>query len=506
MEGRRGLALLGFMGAGKSAIGRRVAERLGWRHVDLDDLLVARHGPIAAQFAEVGEVGFRARELTCLREIDGARCVLSTGGGTTVDPHARGLVESRFRTVWLDVPLETSARRIGDAVDRPLWPEAAERYAARRPIYGSARARVDATGSPEQVVEAVLSAMGDRVVRVELGERAYDVRIAHDFRGLAERLPPDLRVITETTVGPMWAAPLAAEIGRSPDVILPAGEECKTLATWSAAVDGLLGSGARRSTAVVALGGGVLGDLAGFAASAVHRGLPFAQVPTTLLAMLDASVGGKTGVNHALGKNLIGAVHQPFLVWAPLCTLATLPARERIAGLAEALKIGLMFDEVLLDALEAHASAIRDGDPGLLDHVIGACVRAKAKVVAQDEREAGPRALLNAGHTVGHALERAAHYRLLHGEAVSVGLIRELRWAAEQGHCEPGLPSRAECLARAIGLPVAPPNTLDRATILDALAVDKKASRDILMLPVPVRAGSGLLVPLPIHRLGELLA
>jgi len=306
-------------------------------------------------------------------------------------------------------------------------------------------------------------------------------------------------------VGPAWGSALRAEIGRDPDVTLPAGESNKTLQVWAEAMDALLASDIRRDTSIVALGGGVVGDLAGFAASALVRGVPLIQVPTSLLAMVDSSVGGKTGVNHPRGKNLIGAFHAPSLVWVALSTLGTLPERERLAGRGEVLKTAVVLDALLLDVLEAHADALRAGDPGLTEYVVAACVRAKARVVTEDEHEHGVRRLLNAGHTVGHAIERAARYgTVLHGEAVAIGLVLEARWAAREGVCDPTLPDRIARVAGALGLPVRAPVGLDPVTLADAVAVDKKTTRDTLWLPVPVRAGLGTCVALPRARACEL--
>ncbi|MEZ4323210.1 MAG: 3-dehydroquinate synthase [Myxococcota bacterium] len=507
---RSAIALVGFMGAGKSTVGRALAARSGTRFVDLDEAFVQRHGAIPDLFRTAGEARFRELEREVLLDhLDGVG-VLALGGGTLLDPRSRVEVESRFHTVWLDVPLEVAAARVGSTSDgapgRPAWTDVAARHAARRPIYASARSRVDATGPVEAVVDAILACRGDRVERVDLGDRAYDVVLARGFGGLGERLAGrEVRVVTDDRVGPLWSDALLAEV-QGPVVSFAAGEAHKTLDTWRAVVDALIAARTPRSAAVVALGGGVVGDLAGFAAASVNRGVPFVQVPTTTLAMVDSSVGGKTGVNHARGKNLVGAFHQPELVWMHLGTLATLDPRERRAGLAEVLKTGALLDPVLLDVLEAGADALRRGEPGPTEHVVALAVRAKARVVAADEREAGLRRVLNAGHTVGHALERAATYgSLLHGEAVAIGLVAEARYAARLGVCEPGFPDRIERIARALGLPVTVPADLDRETIRDAMTVDKKVSRDILYLPVPTSAGEHAIVSLPFHHLIDLL-
>ncbi|MBW2254736.1 MAG: 3-dehydroquinate synthase [Deltaproteobacteria bacterium] len=311
-------------------------------------------------------------------------------------------------------------------------------------------------------------------------------------------------------MGPLWASAVREVLTAAGfDIIvvtLPAGEVSKTTETWTRCVDALLDAGIDRRTPVVALGGGVLGDVAGFAAATVLRGVPFVQLPTTLLAMVDASVGGKTGVNHPSGKNLVGAFHQPVLVYAALGTLATLPAAERIAGLGEVVKTALIGDRDLLARIEEQAEALREGDVSALAPVIARCVEIKAAVVGRDERESGWRAVLNAGHTLGHAWEAASGFGVLrHGEAVALGLLAETRWAVRRGYCQdPELPRRLAELLHRLGLPTEPP-TLPRDRLLGAMRVDKKARGDILLVPVAVRAGQAVLAELPVQDLIELL-
>ncbi len=526
MRTEGGIALTGFMGAGKSTVGPRVADALGFPFVDLDARISERHGPIPQIFASRGEAAFRALEHAELESLVTERAtsgpiVLALGGGALVDPHTRLLVERHFHTVFLDVPFDVAEERVRHAsAGRPVWARARERFDARVGIYRSARSLVRATGPLDQVVAAVLSAArplgGPRHEHVDVPGAAYRAVLTGGFEGLsallADVLPADdLRIVTDDTVADLWAEALENELGcgSAQRVVFPAGEANKTLQSWSSVVDALIGSGITRSTTVVALGGGVVGDLAGFAAATVNRGCPFVQVPTTTLAMIDSSVGGKTAVNHARGKNLVGAFHQPRAVWMALDTLGTLPDRERIAGLAEVLKAGAVLDPVLLDVVDAGADLLREGDVGALQHVIALGVRAKARVVAQDERERGLRMVLNAGHTVGHAIERAATYgTVLHGEAVAIGLEVETRWAEREGLCAPGLADRLADVAARLGLPdavsVGLPD-LDPVTLRDAMVVDKKASRDILSLPVATRAGEHRRVHIPLERVDELL-
>jgi len=337
-------------------------------------------------------------------------------------------------------------------------------------------------------------------VTVELGERAYDVIVTRGWQGLRQRLfglggAPVL--ITDENVASLYLEAVASHLEPRATVVVPAGEGSKSWSCLGGVVDQLLAAGVDRRTPVVALGGGMVGDLAGLAAALCLRGLPVVQLPTTLLAMVDSSVGGKTAVNHPAGKNLVGAFHQPSLVWANLDTLATLPAAELSSGHGEVVKTALVGDPLLLDVV---------GDPERREEVVARCVRTKARVVAADEREGGVRAWLNAGHTVGHAVETAlGHGRVPHGIAVAHGLVAEVRWAVERGICvDPELPGRVASVLARLGMP-ALPQDLDRTVAEQAMQVDKKAVGDMMTLPVPRRAGEFVLHPLPRVRLPELL-
>lgn len=352
-------------------------------------------------------------------------------------------------------------------------------------------------------------------VRVALGERSYDVVVetadpaaaAPHITSLGARRAV---IVTDDVVGPLWAVSVRdALVERGVQVgitTFPHGEANKTLATWSALVEQIVASGVDRSTVIVAVGGGVVGDVAGFAAASVLRGLAFVQIPTTVLAMVDSSVGGKTAVNLPIGKNLVGAFHQPSLVFAGLGALTTLPARERVAGLGEVLKTALIADPELLSTLEFDAERLRAGDPDALAPVIARCVAIKAEIVARDERETGDRVWLNVGHTVGHGLEVAAGYgALLHGEAVALGTLAELRWATAQGWCaDADLAPRVERLAERLGLPTSLP-PIDLFAVEAAMRLDKKATATTIRVPVVIRAGQMTVVPVPVASLRELI-
>jgi 3-dehydroquinate synthase len=284
--------------------------------------------------------------------------------------------------------------------------------------------------------------------------------------------------------------PLAIEVHR---VTLPPGEVHKTLASVGTIWDAALGTGVDRDALVLAFGGGVVGDLAGFAAACLLRGVRFIQAPTTLLAMVDSSVGGKTGFDHPTGKNLVGAFHQPSAVVADLAHLETLPARERLAGLAEVVKIALATDATLFDRIESHAAALARGDLDALMPVVRAAIDAKIRVVRDDEREAGVRALLNLGHTVGHALEAHGGYgRWLHGEAVAMGTVAEMNAASALGWTPRAVTERAVALLDALGLPGAAGRD-ELAAAWPFVSSDKKRSGDAIRLPVVTKVGEARL-------------
>ena len=320
-------------------------------------------------------------------------------------------------------------------------------------------------------------------IHVDLGERSYPVHIGEGLLGEAAIFAPHVAgrtcaIVTNETVAPLYAAALestlAAAGARTLRVVLPDGEAHKTWETLNRIFDALLAANADRGSVLVALGGGVVGDLAGFAAATYQRGIAHLQVPTTLLAQVDSSVGGKTAINHPLGKNMIGAFHQPAAVVADTLTLATLPEAEYAAGLAEVVKYGAIDDAAFFDWLETHAESLVRRDPAALAHAIRRSCEIKAKIVAADERESGVRALLNFGHTFGHAIESATGYgSWLHGQAVATGMALAAQFSARLGRFAPGEAERLIGLLRRLRLPVEPPRIAPDVW-LDFMGRDKK--------------------------------
>lgn len=321
-----------------------------------------------------------------------------------------------------------------------------------------------------------------QTLHVDLAERSYPIHIGADLLGRADLLAPHIvgrqvAIVTNQTIAPLYLAALEATLAdyRVTSIVLPDGEAFKNWETLQAIFDGLLGARHDRRTTVIALGGGVIGDMAGFAAACYQRGVNFIQIPTTLLSQVDSSVGGKTGINHPLGKNMVGAFYQPQAVLIDTRSLDTLPPRELSAGLAEVIKYGLICDEAFLGWLEKNMAALRGLDQVALTLAIERSCAAKARVVGADERETGVRATLNLGHTFGHAIETHMGYGVwLHGEAVAAGTAMALEMSHRLGWITADERDRGVRLFLAAGLPVVPPQEMTPADFLEHMAVDKK--------------------------------
>ena len=509
----RTVVFVGLMGAGKSAIGRRLAQRLGLPFIDADHEIEAAAGRSVEEiFETLGEQAFREGERKIVqRLLDGPTQVLSTGGGAFIDPETRAKIKARGISVWLDADLELLLRRVARRNNRPLLKRGDPRevltrlMAERNPIYAQADIRIESVdGPPEATVERVAEALrrylagevnvGDTTqVRVELGARGYDIHIG---AGLLERagelVAPLLRerriiVVSDANVArtqwPRVKSGLDAAGIAAPLIELSSGESAKDFPHLQTLVERVLDLKPERGSMLMALGGGVVGDVAGLAASLVLRGIDLVQAPTTLLAQVDSSVGGKTGINTRHGKNLVGAFHQPRLVIADLDALKTLPARELRAGYAEIVKYGLIDDADFFAWLEANGPRVLAGDPAAQAFAVARSARAKARIVAADEREADQRALLNLGHTFGHALEAATGFgeALLHGEAVAIGMTLAFALSTRLGLCAAEDAARVRRHLEAVGLPTAPPSDnsgrFDPNSLIALMAQDKKTHR-----------------------------
>ncbi|MEK7816011.1 MAG: 3-dehydroquinate synthase [Pseudomonadota bacterium] len=353
-----------------------------------------------------------------------------------------------------------------------------------------------------------------KTLELDLGDRSYPIYIGTGLLARAELLTSYIHgarvaIVSNTTVAPLYLARVRAALTRYQplDVILPDGEQHKTLEVLNRIFDALLQNRCDRQTTIIALGGGVVGDMAGFAAAVYQRGVPFIQVPTTLLAQVDSSVGGKTGVNHALGKNMIGAFYQPRAVVIDTDTLGTLPDRELSAGLAEVIKYGLIRDPGFFEWLEAHMDRLLVRDPAALAEAIYRSCRNKAEVVVADEKEAGARALLNLGHTFGHAIETGMGYGAwLHGEAVAVGMVMAADLSRRLGWLKEAEVTRIRALIERARLPVQAPPTLSAARFRELMSVDKKVLAGKLRLVLLKQLGEAVITAdVPAAALDETL-
>jgi shikimate kinase/3-dehydroquinate synthase len=506
----RSIVLVGLMGAGKTSIGRRLAERLGLPFRDADAEIEAAAGStIPEMFSRYGEQAFRDGERRVIRRLlAGDPLVLAFGGGAFVDPETRAVVREEAVSVWLRCSLPVLVRRVAGRSHRPMLhggdpAEIMQRLMNQRyPIYAEADVIVDCTDEPPDVttstvLEGLMQWRAPRRLTVSLsstspGGTNYDVVIGDGLLRragalLAPRLPQKRAVIiTDATVAelhlPALRQGLAETAVATSEIVVAPGEASKSLDSYVGVLNQVLDARVERRTAVIALGGGVVGDLAGFAAATALRGLPFVQMPTTLLSQVDSSVGGKTGVNTRHGKNLVGAFYQPRMVLADTSTLATLPPRELRAGYAETVKAGLIGDAGFFAWCERYGTAVIGGDAEAQAEAIRRACAFKAAVVGDDEREEKPndgRALLNLGHTFGHALEAEYGYDggLLHGEGVAIGVGLAFRLSARLGYCAPADAERVIAHVSGVGLP-AELAMLNRrfsaATLIGHMRRDKK--------------------------------
>jgi 3-dehydroquinate synthase len=500
------LVLVGLPGSGKSAVGRRLAALHEAEFVDLDGQIESQAGRSVSEiFAEEGESGFRGRESAAIEALGSTdtsrrlRRVIASGGGAVLAPRNRWRLYRGRHAAWLHASPQSLARRTRFGGGRPLLagrdPVTTLRDLADRRLrfYAAAR-RIDGEG-PRAGVIARLERLvaGPAPVGTSLLHAATPVGELHIGSGDAsgslmavlEQLGPGrVAFVSEPEAWRLHGERLAAAVTtaglRCERLELPRGEEAKTLAVLETVVRGLAKSRLERGDPVVAVGGGAVGDVAGFAAAVYLRGVPLVQVPTTLLAQIDSAIGGKTGVDLPEGKNLVGAFHPPVAVIADVELLQTLPERERRAALGEAVKYAALGDEALLELLERDGPALASGaesafESGALAELVERCAWRKVEIVSADpqERDAGGRVALNLGHSIGHALEAASGYQLLHGEAVAHGLRGALAVGRSLGVTPPERAARIGALIDRLGLADGAPK-VDLARVRQLLAADKK--------------------------------
>jgi 3-dehydroquinate synthase len=497
------------MGTGKTVVGQEAARRLGRRFVDVDAEIEARAGkPIPRVFAEDGEAAFRKLEAALCQELSAQRSlVIATGGGALLDPDNRARMLSSGVVVCLTCDVGEILRRVRrDGPGRPLLEvddpcaEIQRLLEARREAYRAIPWQLDTTGLSIQEVATGVIEIARAItlpVRYPGGEYAIHVGdglLAHVGRALraASVLPGRVAIVSNPVVAPLYGAQVEEALrttGFRPfSCSVPDGEQHKTLDSVAALYEQFLDGGLDRGGTVLALGGGVTGDVAGFAAASFMRGVRFVQVPTTLLAMVDSSVGGKTGVDLPQGKNLIGAFKQPALVVIDPTVLATLPAEEIRSGMAEVIKHGVIGDPGLFEGANTPTRP-PIGTLGRCDgQQIARALCVKIAVVEEDPFERGRRAVLNLGHTVGHALERLSGYSLRHGEAVGIGMVAAARIAGELGRADASLAERIGAALSTWDLPVRCP-PFDADAIWNAMAHDKKKRGRALRWVLPRAIG-----------------
>ncbi len=536
----RHIYLIGLSGSGKSSIGRALANRLGLPFFDCDTLIEEASGErISTLFALHGENAFRDYETRVLAKLSEREqsAVIATGGGIVVRPENRRLIAASGVRIFLEVEPTIALERLREQVStaytngvspevRPLvaGPNALERlrqlFEERQTFYREAEMRIQTVDlPPEKVVRACVAALvssgyikaDPSIIRHVRVGKGYDAIV--DWGGLGRLptylknlgLPTRLFIISDSRVGELYGPSLVRNLqqaGFEPlFYAVPSGESSKSFEQLQALYGWLLENRAERQEAVIALGGGVVGDLVGFVAATYLRGVPLVQIPTSLLAQVDSSIGGKTGINHPRGKNLIGAFYHPRLVLADPATLLTLPERERTEGWAEVVKYGMILDANLFGQLEETAAELRTFTPpsaALLCRLVARCIALKAEVVEEDEQERGRRTILNYGHTVGHALENVAGYgEWLHGEAVSLGMVVAAQLALRAGLCDNDLVERQNRLLEALGLPIHYQGNVKARDILDATRLDKKVADRRVRWVMPERIGSVTVTPLP---------
>ncbi len=497
------IILTGFMGTGKTSVGRILAERTGRKFVDTDELIVEKTGlAIAEIFSQEGEAAFRRLEASLAYELaDSQNIVIATGGRLMLDPLNALLLGRTGIIICLRAqPEDILARLDEDLIRRPLLdvPDPAERIRQllddREVAYAQFH-RIDTTGKGINQVALIVLELVDQLVReskwpadlvIQLKVRhpsgSYQISVGHDLLARFEQFCPvsgPAAVISDSNVGPLYEHKIDG-LNRATTIVIPAGETHKNLETVRQIYPRLIDARLDRQSTVVALGGGVIGDISGFVAATYLRGIGFVQCPTTLLSMVDASVGGKTGVDLPEGKNLVGAFKQPLAVVADLGTLETLPEADLAAGMAEVVKHGLIASPRLLDRISTWQRSENSGGDEDLQALIVEAIMIKRDVVEADPFEAGRRKVLNLGHTLGHAIEHVSDYRIRHGEAVAIGLAGAIRLSIALGYCRPGLGRRIEGMLQSLNLPTRFPADLSLEAIKTVMGRDKKKSGDKL--------------------------
>lgn len=536
----RNIFLIGLSGSGKSTVGRLLAQQLGYPLLDVDALVEEECGErIPTIFSQHGEDYFRKCESRALQRAahSYSHAIIATGGGIVTRHENRVCMAKQGVRIFLQVEPRTAVQRLQTqqalAIVQGIAPETRPLLAGPNPLHALHTLLTNRVAwyeeadfscstenkRAEQVVQEILAML---ISSGEVGDAAPVVRHVHvgtgydtvvEWGGLGRlaaylkqlQLPPRVFLVTDSHLHTLYAETLTHSLIRAGFepycYVVPAGEASKSQQQLNALYDWLLEQRAERREALIAFGGGVIGDLVGFAAATYLRGVPLVQIPTSLLAQVDAAIGGKTGINHARGKNLIGAFYHPRLVLVDPATLLTLPVRERTEGWAEVVKYGIILDAELFTLLETHAALLRafSSPPvALLCQIIARCIDLKVAIIEEDEREQGRRAILNYGHTIGHALENVAGYgEWLHGEAVSLGMVAAARIAHQAGMFSVADMERQNRVLAAFGLPIAYHGSVKAQNILAAMRMDKKVASKRIHWIMPQRIGDVTVTTMP---------
>jgi 3-dehydroquinate synthase len=514
----RNIILIGFMGTGKTTLGKVLGKKLGRTFVDTDEEIEKKLGMTVADiFDRHGADYFRNQEALTIEELSSLNnLVIATGGGAVLNPANVAVLKKTGQMVLLCSSTEEILKRLDSVESRPLLSgtrdlesRVQELLIERKAAYEAAadfKIEVDNLDK-ETIAERIIGLLPERnqtmtdQVYINLGDRSYMIHIGHN---LLYRLRSNLReivksskvmIVTNPEIERLYGDILKTELkaaGISPVMgLISEGERYKSLATAERLYDIAYKNEIDRQTPILALGGGVIGDLAGFVAATYMRGVPFIQIPTTLLAQVDSSVGGKVAVNHPGGKNIIGAFYQPEAVFTDLSTLDTLPKREIRAGLAEVIKYGVISDGEFFIWLEDNIEKVLSLEPEAIKKVVKISCKSKAAVVRDDETEQGIRAILNFGHTLGHAVEALTEYKVYrHGEAVAIGMAAAARLAVNLGGFQQTDEKRIVSLLERADLPIEVPVNLNRDDLLSLMKKDKKAISSKLTFVLPVSIGN----------------
>jgi 3-dehydroquinate synthase len=504
------IVLTGFMGTGKTSVGRELSSQLNYQFIDTDVLIEEKEGmPVSLIFKNKGEDYFRSLEQSTIDEISKLHnVVIATGGGVIKNHKNVANLRNRGVLIWLKadpeiilkrVMLEGGKRPLLD-VEEPLH-EINALLNERLDLYKQADTSIDTNYiTPKETAHEIIEKLGldSQRVRVHLDERSYDIIIGSSLiekigLRIQEFRPSKVAIISNKKIFPIFRESILRSLKEhhiDPVILLiPDGEEYKDL-LWTYYLHGkLLKAKFDRSSMLIALGGGVIGDITGFVASTYMRGIKFIQVPTTLLSQVDSSVGGKTGVNHPLGKNMIGSFYQPSLVMIDIDTLKTLPNKEFMSGMAEVIKYGIITDRDLFDYLKTNKDDILSFGDSII-HIIKRSCELKADVVSKDEQESGLRAILNFGHTIGHAIETVTGYkRYLHGEAIAIGMCAASELAVKSGIFNHEEAVLIRELIESYTLPVLIPDDLNTEEMLQAMEIDKKVKAGKIKFILPESIG-----------------